>query len=252
MPVNKEHTSPRRFGLIGYPLSHSFSPGWFARKFESLGIAARYDAFPLDNIAQLPELLLQTPGLEGLNVTIPYKEAVLPYLHALHPAAAAIGAVNCIRIDHGKLTGYNTDTIGFRDSLLPLLQPHHTAALILGKGGAALAVAYTLQQLGISYRYVSSSGRAGTLGYEDLSPEMLAEVSLIINTTPLGMYPHTDSFPPLPYEALGKQHLLYDLIYNPEETTFLKLGQANGATTQNGMQMLVLQAEASWRIWNNE
>lgn len=239
------------YGLIGYPLSHSFSPGYFKEKFAKVEIDAVYRLFPLANIKELPQLLAKYPSLSGLNVTIPYKEQVIPFLDDIDNAAKAIGAVNCIKISNGQLKGYNTDVIGFEHSLAPLLQPQHTKALVLGTGGAAKAVAYVLGKLNINYQLVSSSDKTGTIAYRDISTDTIEEHKLIINTTPLGMHPNTDACPDIPYSALGETHLLYDLIYNPEETTFLKKGNAQGATTKNGYEMLVLQAEASWDIWNN-
>lgn len=236
------------YGIIGYPLSHSFSPGYFREKFRQLGIAASYDAFPLEAITALPALLEQHPALRGLNVTIPYKQAVMAWLDALDDTAAAVGAVNCIRIDNGRLKGYNTDCIGFLESLEPLLEAQHRQALVLGTGGAAKAVQYALQQLGIRYKLVSRSG--GDLRYSDLDAALVNDYKLIVNTTPLGMYPAVDACPELPYEALGPQHLLYDLVYNPEETLFLQKGKARGAVIKNGYDMLIGQAEAGWRIWH--
>lgn len=239
------------YGLIGYPLSHSFSPDYFRKKFAREGIDAVYRLFPLASINELPNLLNEHPSISGLNVTIPYKEQVIPFLDDIDDAAKAVGAVNCIKIDNGKLKGYNTDVIGFKQSLTPLLQTHHNNALILGTGGAAKAVEYVLSKLNISYSLVSSSGKEGSIAYSDITDLTIKEHPLIINTTPLGMHPNTDTSPDLPYSAIGQKHLVYDLIYNPEETSFLKKGKAQGATTKNGYEMLVLQAEASWDIWSN-
>lgn len=239
------------YGLIGYPLSHSFSPGYFKEKFAKAEIDAVYRLFPLANIKELPKLLAEHSSLSGLNVTIPYKEQVIPFLDDIDNAAKTIAAVNCIKISNGKIKGYNTDVIGFEQSLAPLLQPQHTKALVLGTGGAAKAVAYVLDKLNIDYKLVSGSGKIGTVAYEDISAATVDEHTLIINTTPLGMHPNIDACPDIPYSALGETHLLYDLIYNPEETTFLKRGKAQGANTKNGYEMLVLQAEASWDIWNS-
>jgi shikimate dehydrogenase len=239
------------FGLTGYPLSHSFSPRYFSEKFARQGIQASYQLFPLPDISGLRELISLHPQLLGLNVTIPHKETVLPYLDILSEEARAIGAVNCIHIKNKLLTGYNTDVTGFSQSLTPLLQPYHTRALILGTGGAAKAVRYALDHLGIEWKEVSRTPAVNQLGYEALDADVIQSYPLIINTTPLGMYPHTDACPALPYEALGPEHLLYDLIYNPEETFFLARGKARGARTKNGLEMLELQAEASWHIWQN-
>lgn len=236
------------YGIIGYPLSHSFSPGYFREKFRLLGIDDTYDAFPLTAITELPALLEQYTGLQGLNVTIPYKQSVMAYLDELDATAEAVGAVNCIRIREGKLKGFNTDTIGFANSLKPLLGEEHRHALVLGTGGAAKAVVYALQQLGITYRLVSRT--CGDLRYEDLNQALIESHQLIINTTPLGMYPAVDQAPDLPYNLLGPAHLLYDLVYNPAETLFLQLGKAQGAAIKNGYDMLIGQAEAGWAIWN--
>lgn len=239
------------YGLIGYPLSHSFSPDYFRKKFAREGIDAVYRLFPLASINELPNLLNEHPSISGLNVTIPYKEQVIPFLDDIDDAAKAVGAVNCIKIDNGKLKGYNTDVIGFKQSLTPLLQTHHNKALILGTGGAAKAVAYVLSKLNIGYSLVSRSGKEGSIAYSDITDLTIKEHPLIINTTPLGMHPNADTSPDLPYSAIGQKHLVYDLVYNPEETLFLKGGKAQGATTKNGYEMLVLQAEASWDIWSN-
>lgn len=239
------------YGLIGYPLSHSFSKGFFAEKFAREGIKeCMYESFPIPAIEELPALIAQQPDLEGLNVTIPYKQVVMPYLDELSPAAAQIGAVNCIRFQDGRRVGYNTDAIGFKRSLEPLLKPHHNKALVLGTGGAAKAVQYVLENLNIPYKLVSRQAGADTIAYEQLDAGMMASHTLIINTTPLGMYPNVDAAPALPYEQLTYKHLLYDLIYNPPVTAFLQKGADKGATIKNGHEMLILQAEASWEIWN--
>lgn len=243
----------RQFGLIGYPLTHSFSKKYFTEKFQREGISnARYDTFPLVSIEQFPGLVEQLRNLNGLNVTIPYKKAVIPYLDALDPAAEAIGAVNCIRRSKGQLFGFNTDAIGFEQSLLPLLQPQHNKALILGTGGASFAVRYVLEKLGIECTFVSrSADREGVLRYSDLGEQEMRDHTLIINATPVGMSPHEHEAPEIPYEHLGSGHLLYDLIYNPERTLFLARGEQQGARIKNGMEMLYLQAEGSWNIWNS-
>jgi len=238
-----------RYGLIGYPLQHSFSPAYFAAKFEKEGIDAVYTAYPLDGISKFPQLLHENPLL-GLNVTIPYKQAVIAYLDELDAAAKAIGAVNCIDIRDGVSKGYNTDVKGFKDSLVPLLQSHHTKALVLGTGGASLAVRYVLDELGIVYTSVSRDKKEGVVCYEELTGDMVSGHKLIVNTTPLGMGSYMDEHPAIQYEAIGQEHLLYDLIYNPEETIFLQKGKAQGAAIKNGLEMLHLQAEASWDIWN--
>lgn len=242
----------RTFGLIGFPLSHSFSQKYFTAKFEREGITGcSYSLFPLRSVDELFPLLQSHPGLEGLNVTIPYKKLVLPLLDTI-ALPEGLEACNCIRIRDGKLTGYNTDCIGFEQSLLPLLQPHHRKAMVLGNGGAAEAVLYVLKKLGIATELVSRSIHGGsTLTYDGITETNMRECTLIINTTPLGMYPATDQCPRIPYHELTEAHLLYDLVYNPAKTLFMQQGEARGATLKNGEEMLVLQAEESWRIWNS-
>jgi len=240
------------YGIIGFPLSHSFSPAYFNNKFVAGGIDAPYKAFPISGISELPALLQQQPLLRGFNVTIPYKTAILPYLHQLSPEASVIQAVNCVRVSDGILQGYNTDHWGFSESLKPLL-PAEISALILGTGGSSKAVAYALQQLGIPYCYVSRDPQhPGVIGYEDLHEDLLEQYRLIINTTPLGMFPDVEQCPPVPYHLLGKDHILFDLVYNPEQTLFLQKGREQGATIKNGAEMLRLQAEHSWDIWNQD
>jgi shikimate dehydrogenase len=243
----------RLFGLIGYPLGHSFSRKYFTNKFEQEQILdAAYELFEIPTIDLLPEVLQKHPNLRGLNVTVPYKQAVMPYLDNIDPAAARIGAVNTILISDGRKTGYNSDYVGFLQSLLAFYpQTEKSAALVLGTGGAAKAVMAALDSLGIPFQLVSRAAREGGLSYADLGPDLLLNYPLIINTTPLGMHPRTEDFPELPYEALTDQHYLYDLVYNPAETTFMKKGAAAGAKVKNGYDMLVLQAEESWRIWNS-
>ena len=241
----------RLFGLIGFPLSHSFSKGFFAEKFQREGITdCRYENFPIPTISEFQALWNDHPELEGMNVTIPYKQEVIPFLHHFSDAAKAIGAVNCIRRSGNELTGHNTDVIGFSRSLQPLLQPQHGKALILGVGGAAKAVKFALQQLGIAFTEVSRRDGEGLLAYSAVNEAVMREHTLIINTTPLGMYPGVDAAPPIPYEFITADHLLYDLIYNPAETLFMKNGAERGAAVKNGHEMLILQAEASWEIWN--
>ncbi len=238
------------YGLIGYPLTHSFSPSYFNSKFQCEGIDAVYHSFPIPDIGHFASLLQTHPHICGLNVTIPYKQSVISYLNELDIVAEAIGAVNCISIINGSAKGYNTDVIGFKESLLPLLQRHHTHALVLGTGGASKAVTYVLAKLGIAYEMVSRTKGPENLTYNDLTDELITAHRLIINTTPLGMHPDMDKVPPIPFTSIGSEHLLYDLIYNPEETLFLKMGKMHGAQTKNGLEMLHLQAEAAWRIWN--
>ena len=240
---------PAQYGIIGYPLSHSFSPAFFRKKFAELNTDAIYEAFPLPDVSQFAALIDAHPHILGLNVTIPHKETIVPYLDELDDVAADICAVNCIAFRNGKKKGYNTDVIGFEQSLIKLLAPQHTHALILGTGGSSKAVAYVLKQLGIGFRFVSRNKQQGLLTYEELTPDIIGQTKLIINTTALGMYPNTEGAPAIPYDAITTQHLLYDLIYNPEETTFLTLGKERGAVTKNGFEMLQIQAEASWDIW---
>lgn len=242
----------RQFGLIGYPLSHSFSKKYFTQKFAEQGIHnCSYELYPIPFINELPALLQQVKGLEGINVTIPYKEAVLPFLDEQTTAVQEIGACNCIHIKDGKLIGHNTDVTGFRQSIEPFLQPHHQRALILGTGGAAKAVAWVLQQLGIRFQIVSRNKTATTLSYDELDEAMMQTVELVINTTPLGMQPNVHDKPSLPYHCINNRFLCYDLIYNPEKTAFLQLAEAHGAVIKNGADMLLIQAEESWKIWNN-
>lgn len=241
----------RLFGLLGYPLSHSFSQKYFAEKFAKAGITdCAYQNYSIPDIEELPGILRQYPALEGLNVTIPYKKQVIPFLTEASPVVQAIGACNCIHIKDGERIGYNTDVVGFSLSLKPYIQPHHKRALILGTGGASAAVAYVLREMNIPFQYVSRHPAQGVLSYEAVDRSMMDTHHLLINTTPLGMYPNIDAAPPIPYEWISKLHHLYDLIYNPAETVFLRQGLAQGATVQNGLEMLQLQAEESWRIWN--
>ena len=247
----------RKFGLIGYPLSHSFSQGFFTEKFLAENITdAVYQNYPIETLAAFNLLWAENPELQGLNVTIPYKKAVIPFLDNPSTVVQSIAACNCIRKFNGAYYGYNTDVIGFEKSLLPFLKPMHTAALILGTGGAAAAVEWVLKKLAIPYQFVSRSGsssnteRATTISYAQLTPAIITQHKLIINTSPLGMFPNEQQAPEIPYEAITTQHHLYDLIYNPAETLFLKKGAAQGASTQNGLAMLHIQAEESWTIWN--
>ncbi|OYZ01145.1 MAG: shikimate dehydrogenase [Sphingobacteriia bacterium 28-36-52] len=242
----------RLFGLVGYPLTHSFSQSYFTQKFSSMGMGEElaYENFSIPDIEELPYLLIQKKYLEGFNITIPYKKQVIPFLHQLTPEVAEMGACNCVRIKNKKLIGYNTDIIGFENSLKPFLQKQHTHALILGTGGAAAAVEFVLRKLNISYLNVSRTSVDQTIQYNQLNKALLSQYQLIINTSPVGQYPNVEQAPQIPYEFLGPKHHLYDLIYNPTETQFLLKGKAQGASVQNGYEMLVLQAEESWRIWN--
>lgn len=241
----------RQFGLIGYPLSQSFSQKFFTEKFEKEKLTdCRYDTFSISSIDELENILKTNPELCGLNVTIPYKELVLSFLDTKSALVKKIKACNCIKIKGGKLIGHNTDAPAFEQSLKEKLQPHHTKALILGTGGAAKAVEYSLRQLNISYHYVSRKPSAQNFSYEQLTDDLMQEYTLIINTTPLGMYPNIVEAPQIPYHVLTSKHYLFDLIYNPGKTLFLQKGEKQGTTIKNGHEMLVLQAEESWKIWN--
>jgi len=239
------------YGLIGYPLTHSFSKKYFTEKFEKEARPdCTYENFPIDDIGELKKILL-LPGLQGLNVTIPYKEQVISYLNVSSVVVKKIRACNCIRIKEGKLVGYNTDIFGFEQSLKikwnPFIQEY---ALVLGSGGSAKAVKYVLEKLGVGFKTVSRKPSAGNYSYEQLNKEIINRHKLIINTTPLGMFPNMVEAPPIPYEFLSPEHFLFDLIYNPEKTLFLKKGEERGALIQNGYDMLVIQAEMNWKIWN--
>jgi shikimate dehydrogenase len=239
------------YGLIGYPLSHSFSKKYFTEKFEQEGLSNYgYENFPIASIDELKKVFEDNPDLHGLNVTIPYKEQVLPFLNELSAAVNEIGACNCIKIISGKLYGFNTDVIGFEETLTAKLSPHHKRALVLGSGGASKAIQFVLRNKGIEFLVISRSRNPSFVSYEQVTPELIEQYPLIINTTPLGMQPHTDAYPSIPYFALTTQHYLYDLIYNPAKTIFLQKGEDRGAVIQNGADMLVIQAEESWKIWN--
>ena len=244
-----------RYGLIGYPLTHSFSLGYFNEKFQNEGIDAVYENFEIPQIEMLPEVIASHPDLCGLNVTIPYKEKVISYLDYVSSEARAIGAVNVIKVVHrGKetiLKGYNSDVIGFKQSIEPMLESFHKKALILGTGGASKAINYCLKSLGLETVFVSRYQRPGTIQYDKLTGEDVREYNVIVNCTPCGMYPHTNECPNLPYEAMDSHNLLYDLIYNPDETLFMHKGAKQGATVVNGLEMLLLQAFASWEFWHN-
>jgi shikimate dehydrogenase len=243
----------RQFGLIGFPLSHSFSKGYFANHFSSENILdAQYENYPIESIDLFTSLWESHPALIGLNVTIPYKKLVIPFLQYPSSVVQSIQACNCIRLYDGALYGYNTDVIGFEQSLLPYLKSHHQKALIFGTGGAAAAVAWVLKKLGIAYQFVSRTASEGCITYAALNPAVVEAHTLLIQTSPVGMFPNTEEAPNLPYEAITSKHHLYDLIYNPAETKFLTMGAAKGATSQNGLEMLHLQANASWEIWNSE
>ena len=241
------------YGLIGFPLTHSFSKKYFTEKFQRENITdSNYENFPLLSLDEFPGLIHSHPELKGLNVTIPYKEQMLKFLDEIDEAAKEIGAVNTIKIADGKLKGFNTDYLGFMQSIIKILEPHHSHALILGTGGSSKAVGYGLKKMGIDFHYVSRNPeQLEELNYSELDKDAIRSHKLIINTTPLGMFPDVDQCPPISYEFLTASHLLYDLIYNPEETLFLKKGKEQMAKTENGLEMLQLQAERSWEIWNS-
>lgn len=244
----------KKFGIIGYPLGHSFSPDYFNEKFKNEGIDAVYEKYELPAITDLQAIIDYTQDLCGFNVTIPYKEKVMSYLDSVAPEAREIGAVNVVKITNkdGRqhLEGYNSDIIGFTRSIQPLMKPHHKKALVLGTGGASKAVICGLRKLGVEPLLVSRYQKDNTIQYGQIDAELLKEYTVIVNSTPCGMAPHFDECPDLPYELITPQHLMYDLIYNPDETLFLKKGREQGAITKNGLEMLLLQAEAAWEIWN--
>lgn len=254
MFINSHQTMTKKYGLIGYPLGHSFSARFFAGKFLREGIDAVYENYELPQVDGLRRLVTDTPGLCGLNVTIPHKRHVIPLLDALSPEAEAIGAVNVIRIARGadgvRLVGFNSDVLGFSRSIAPLLRPAHRAALVLGTGGASLAVCYALRHLGVAPICVSRTAAPGRLTYGDLTEAVMAARTVVVNCSPVGTFPHIDEAPQIPYQWVTPAHLLYDLVYNPEETKFMRLGKERGAVVKNGMEMLRLQALASWEIWN--
>ena len=244
------------YGLIGYPLGHSFSRKFFTEKFEQEDIDAQYLNFEIPSIEEFPNIIASHPELLGLNVTIPYKQQVMQYLDEISPEAKAIGAVNVVRCQlstvncQPKLTGYNSDVIGFVESIKPLLKPHHEKALILGTGGASKAIHYGLEEkLGMETLFVSRTSRENMITYNDITKDLLQDYTVIVNCSPVGMFPKVDECPALPYEAMNENHLLYDLVYNPLETLFMKKGAAQGATVKNGLEMLHLQAIASWEFW---
>jgi shikimate dehydrogenase len=246
----------RRFGLIGFPLGHSFSREYFAEKFAGEGISdAIYENFPLEDIELFPQLIYKIQDLKGLNVTIPHKTNIIRFISETDKDAEVVGAVNVINImQEGslkRLKGYNTDIYGFRESLVPFLKPHHNKALILGTGGSSLAVRYVLTSLGINFINISRTTSPLSISYNDLSDDLLNESTLIINTTPLGMYPDIESCPDINYSVLTEKHILYDLVYNPEKTKFMRKGEEQGCTVVGGLRMLHLQAEKAWEIWNS-
>ena len=263
-----------KYGIIGYPLGHSFSRGFFTEKFAREGIDAQYLNFEIPDARMLLDVLRDNPELRGLNVTLPHKQAVIPLLDELSDEAREIGAVNVIRIERLKdlqfkdlscmtekssnpqilksvnLKGFNSDIIGFAESIKPLLLPHHKKALVLGTGGASKAICVGLKRLSLEWKYVSRTPREGMMTYKDITAEMLQEYTVIVNCSPVGMFPKVDEAPAIPYEYLTPKHLLFDCVYNPEDTLFMQKGREHGATTKNGLEMLHLQAVASWRFWN--
>lgn len=242
----------KQLGLIGYPLGHSFSENFFSEKFKREGIIDHaYALYPIVQIEQLTALLDNSPDLVGLNVTIPYKEKVVAYLNHMSPVVKVIGACNCIKIVNGVLTGYNTDVIGFSKSLRPKLEHHHQRALVFGTGGSAKAVHFVLKELDIPFLKVSRTPAEDMIPYEAIDASILQEYRLLVNTTPLGMHPNIETAPEIPYEFIGPQHYLFDLVYNPHRTRFLQEGISRGAVVENGSDMLKIQAEASWDIWSN-
>lgn len=258
----------KKFGLIGFPLVQSFSKSYFTDKFEKLGLKDyEYNLYPLEALSDFPQLIQNEPELVGLNVTIPHKIGIMYYLNSVSPEARAVDAVNCIKvtqkdllsdyfsgelsIDGMHLEGYNTDVYGFKESLKPLLREQHIKALVLGHGGAARAVLYVLKKLHIEYQVVSRKSSHLHLSYSDLDEEIIRDHKLIIDTTPVGSYPNVKDALEFPYSSIGEEHLLYDLVYNPEETEFLRRGRLQGAVTKNGLEMLHLQAEKSWEIWQS-
>ncbi|MDR2627265.1 MAG: shikimate dehydrogenase [Dysgonamonadaceae bacterium] len=245
-----------KYGLIGYPLKHSFSMNFFNEKFVSEKVDAKYINFEIPSIKDFPEIIKFNPELKGLNVTIPYKEQIIPYLDDLGPNAKVIGAVNVIKFirEKGKklkLIGYNSDILGFKQSIEPLLEKHHRKALILGTGGSSKAIFHGLKQLGLESVFVSRTPAKG-LSYREITPEIMAEYTVIVNCTPVGMFPKMDVAPNIPYEQITDKHLLYDLLYNPDETLFLKNGKERGAIVKNGLEMLLLQAFESWNFWQSK
>jgi shikimate dehydrogenase len=248
----------KKYGLIGYPLTHSFSRNYFTEKFNRELIRdACFELYPIKNISDIVPLIRSTPELTGLSVTIPYKQKVIPYLNETDLTAQETGAVNCIKITTNKdsqikLKGFNTDIDGFEQALIPLLKPSHKSALVLGNGGSAKAVIYVLKKLQIPFIIVTRKVEAtDQISYKEVTESVIKNNFLIINTTPLGMFPDINTFPDLPYHFITEDHLLFDLVYNPEETVFLKKGRTYGASVQNGLSMLYLQAESSWKIWND-
>lgn len=254
MTDNNVDDGKRLFALIGFPLAHSFSERYFTNKFNEEGIDdANFKSFSFEDINHITTLIKTHPNLKGFAITIPHKKVILPFLQEITDDVNTMGASNCVRIENGKPSGYNTDVVGFEKSFLKKLLPHHTKALILGSGGAAAAVEFVLRKLNIDYRFVSrnKSIETNNLTYAELTPEIIEEYTVIINTTPLGTFPNIDAAADIPYHLLTPKHYLFDLVYNPAETKFLRLGKEQGAVVENGYEMLELQAEENWKIWNS-
>lgn len=248
--MGKTEKKENRYGLLGKNISYSFSQGYFTKKFEQLGLNDHsYENFDIPDISEFKSVLAEA-NLKGLNVTIPYKQDVIPFLDELDAKASKIGAVNTIKFVDNGLKGFNTDAYGFKEALQEFLKPHHKKALVLGTGGASKAICFVLDELGIDRAYVSRTPQKNQFTYGDLTKEIMEEYTVIINCTPLGTHPNSDNKPDVPYQHIGSKHLLFDLIYNPEKTTFLALGEANGAAISNGLEMLLGQAEKAWEIWN--
>ena len=247
----KQTNQQIKFGLVGRNISYSFSRKYFTQKFEREQLHNHsYENFDLEQITEFDALCQKNPDLAGLNVTIPYKQAIIPFLDKLSKNAAEIGAVNTIRFTkNGKLKGYNTDWFGFKKSLEPLLEPHHASALILGTGGASKAVAFALEKLGITFKFVSRTQTNHTISYESIKASTFVDYQIIINCTPIGTFPTTE-FPQIPYQYFTEKHIAFDLIYNPEETAFLQKAKSNGAKIKNGLEMLTFQADRAWEIWH--
>lgn len=243
--------SGKKFGLVGKNIGYSFSKNYFTERFRNdNALDNSYDNFDIQDISEFPQIIKENTDLAGLNVTIPYKEIVIPYLDSLSKKAMQIGAINVIRFKKEKLKGYNSDYYGFKKSLQPLLKPHHKKALILGTGGASKAIAFALEELDIFYTFVSREAKENTIDYNLINATTFDNYQIIINCTPLGTSPNTDAFPPIPYDFFTEKHIAFDLIYNPQETQFLGKAKAKGAIIKNGMEMLILQAEKAWKIWN--
>ncbi|MFS4492378.1 shikimate dehydrogenase family protein [Maribacter sp. 2308TA10-17] len=250
--MEKEGNKKVKFGLVGKDISYSFSRGYFSKKFKELGLDDHsYVNFDLQKIEAFKDLIPENPEIKGMNVTIPYKEEVIPFLTKLDSKAKRIGAVNTIKVNKGELTGYNTDIYGFQKSIEPFLKKHHNKALILGTGGASKAIAFVFEELEIPYKFVSRNPKENQLSYRDLNNYILKEYTILVNSTPVGTHPNINQKPDIPYHHISKKHLLFDLIYNPDKTAFLITGESQGAAICNGHQMLELQAEKSWEIWNS-